>query len=205
MLSPPRESAAAKSPRVEPHPDLTALFGPPPLLEGEDAAAYEALSRQIRLAVMPKDVIEEMGVRDVGDLLWETLRLRRLKAKLMRAAAHEGLHKLLLPLTEIFEHDDLINGWVARDGKSVRKVNALLEQAGLDQESVAAQTLAVKLDTFERIDRMITQTEARRVMILREIDRHRDVLARRLREISATIEDAEFIEVDATEPESGAA
>ena len=44
------------------------------------------------------------------DLLWETMQLRRLKAKLMRAAAHEGLDKLLRPLTEIFGHQDLVRG-----------------------------------------------------------------------------------------------
>ncbi len=49
------------------------------------------------------------------------------------------------------------------------------------------------------------QTEARRDMILREIDRHRDALARRLREASAAIEDAEFTEIAAPAPEADAA
>ncbi len=80
------------------------------------------------------------------------------------------------------EHQDLSNAWARRDEKSVKKVDALLKQAGLDQEAIAAQTLAVNFDAFERIDRMIMQTEARRNMVLREINRHRDALARRLRE-----------------------
>ncbi len=173
--------APSESPRAEPPTDLQSLFGPAPLLAGEDARAYEALKGQIRAAVAPTDVIEEIWVRDVLDLLWETMRLRRLKAKLMQAAAHEGLDELLRPLTEILEHQDLSNGWARRDARSVKKVDALLQQAGLDPEAIAAQTLAVKLDAFERIDRMIMQAEARRNMILREIDRHRDVLARRAR------------------------
>ncbi len=57
---------------------------------------------RIRSAVAPNDIIEEIWARDVLDLLWETLRLRRLKAKLMRAAAHERLDELLRPLTGIF-------------------------------------------------------------------------------------------------------
>ena len=192
--------------RSEPHADLQSLFGPAPLLEGEDASAYEALKGRIRSAVAPNDVIEEIWVRDVLDLLWETLRLRRLKAKLMRAVAHQGLDELLRPLTGILEHQDLSNAWARRDEKSVKKVDALLKQAGLDdQEAIAAQTLAVKLDAFERIARMIMQTEARRNMILREIDRHRDALARRLREASAAIEDAQFTEIAAPAPEADAA
>jgi hypothetical protein len=180
-------------------------LGPAPLLEGEDASAYEALNGRIRSAVAPNDIIEEIWARDVLDLLWETMRLRRLKAKLMRAAAHEGLNELLRPLTGSWLNDELVNGWARRDEKSVKKVDALLKQAGLDQEAIAARTLAVKLDAFERIDRMITQTEARRNMILREIDRHREALARRLREASAMIEDAQFTEIAAPAPEADAA
>jgi len=200
-----RPLAPAEPERAEPHTDPQSLFGPAPLLEGENASAYEALKSQIRSAVAPNDIIEEIWVRDVLDLLWETIRLRRLKAKLMRAAAHEGLDKLLRPLTEIFGHQDLVSRWARRDRESVKVVDALLKQAGLDQEAIAAQTLAVKLDAFERIDRMIMQTEARRNMILREIDRHRDVLARRLREASAAIEDAELAEIAAPAPEADAA
>jgi hypothetical protein len=202
MSSQLRPLAAAEPQRLEPHPDLLSLLGPAPLLEGEDAGAYEALNRQFRSAVAPKDAIEEMWVRDVVDLLWETMRLRRLKAKLMRAAAHEGLDKLLKPLAPNSLRSDLVDGWVRQHAKSIKQVNALLAQAGLDQEAIAAQTLAVKLDTFERIDRLIMQSEARRTMFLREIDRHRDVVARRLREASAAIADAEFREVDTAAPEA---
>lgn len=44
-----------------------------------------------------------------------------------------------------------------------------------------AQTLSVKLKDFERIDHMTMHAEARRNAALREIDRHRDVVTRRLR------------------------
>jgi hypothetical protein len=68
----------------------------------------------------------------------------------------------------------------------------ILKQAGFDGEAVAAQTLAAKFDTFEKIDRMVMQTEARRHVVLREVDRRRDALARRLRTVSAELEDGEF-------------
>ena len=69
------------------------------MLDGEDAGAYDALYGHIRTAVAPRDVLEEIWARDVVDNVWETLRLRRLKVKLMRASAHEGLDRLLRPLT----------------------------------------------------------------------------------------------------------
>ena len=84
--------------------------------------------------------------------------------------------------------------WRVGNPKAVAEVNDLLTQAGLDQEAIAAQTLAVKLDAFSQLERMIMQTEARRNAIFREIDRHREVLARRLREATAEI-DGEFTEI----------
>ncbi len=171
----------------ENEPDLQSLLGPPPVLEGEDASAYEALKFRIFSAVKPEDAIEQMWVRDVLDLLWETTRLRRLKAELMHAAAHEGLKRLLSPLVRFTSLNELVQGWALRYPETVKEVNEILRQAGLGEEAIAAQTLAAKLDTFEKIDRMIMQTEARRHVVLREIDRRRDVLARygALREASA--------------------
>jgi hypothetical protein len=46
---------------------------------------------------------------------------------------------------------------------------------------------------------MIMQAEVRRNMMLREIDRHRDVLARRLVEAATEIEDAEFKKIPSEE------
>jgi hypothetical protein len=48
-------------------PDLKSLLGPPPLLDGEDAGAYDALYRHIRTAVAPRDVLEEIWARNVVD------------------------------------------------------------------------------------------------------------------------------------------
>ena len=72
-----------------------ALFGPPPLIEGEDAAAYDQLLAGIFAAVKPVDVIDEMFTADVVSLEWEVLRLRRLKWSLIQAPALEALENFL--------------------------------------------------------------------------------------------------------------
>jgi hypothetical protein len=72
-------------------PDIRGLLGPPPLLEGEDPAAYDALYERVKAAVEPGDALEEIWARDVVDLIWETLRLRRLKVKFLNGYANEGL------------------------------------------------------------------------------------------------------------------
>ncbi|HEY2231135.1 MAG TPA: hypothetical protein VGI22_26045 [Xanthobacteraceae bacterium] len=72
-----------------------------------------------------------------------------------------------------------------------------MEGSGL--EAIAAQGLCRRLDNVERIDRMIMTAEARRNATLREIDRHRETLGRRLRQAVVEAEDAAFEVVDAQE------
>jgi hypothetical protein len=71
------------------------LFGPPLLLEGEDAAAYDELVGRICAAVRPADVIYEMFIADIVALEWEVLRWRRLKSILMQQAWFKALENSL--------------------------------------------------------------------------------------------------------------
>jgi hypothetical protein len=54
------------------------LFGPAPLLDGEDTAHYDELHARVRAAIWCATPI---------DLTWEVLRLRRLKVALFNANA----------------------------------------------------------------------------------------------------------------------
>jgi hypothetical protein len=76
--------------------------GQPPLLEGEDAAAYDQLVARICAAVKPVDIIDEMFIADVASLEWDVLRWRRLKLSLIRARGLEALERLL---AEQFEYN----------------------------------------------------------------------------------------------------
>jgi len=146
-----------------------ALFGPPPLLEGEDTAAYDELLVQISGAVKPADILEEIWVRDIVDLVWEAFRLRRL----MTVVAHEGLRKILETLIDWSDARDVAQAWATREPGAIRQVDELLASAGFTMDAVMAQTLSLSLDDIERIDRMIATAEGRRNAILREVDRHR--------------------------------
>src|SRR5271154_6152694 len=100
MPSQTHQLATARSQRTELQFDLRYLFGPPPLLEGENGAAYEVLNVHIHAAVAPKDAIEAIWVQDIVDQVWETMRLKRLKANLMRAAMHNWVGARLPGWTE---------------------------------------------------------------------------------------------------------
>jgi hypothetical protein len=168
------------------------LFGPPPLIEGEDTQAYDELLTQISTAVRPADILEDIWVRDIVDLVWERFRLRRLKANLMTASAVQGLAKVLEAFLGPCDAEDLAKDWAARKPRAIKRVDNILAAAGLTMDAVMAQTLSLKLDDIERIDRMIGLAEARRNAVLREIDRHRETLSQNLRRSVQQVEDGQL-------------
>jgi hypothetical protein len=127
-------------------------------------------------------------------LVWEAVRLRRLRAALMTACANEGMQKLLAGL-DVRESYDLSKRWAARELDAVGQVDAVLAAAGLTIDHVMAQTLRLRIGEVERIDRMIASAEARRSAALREIAHHREHFAasrQRAAEGAENIDDAEF-------------
>jgi hypothetical protein len=150
---------------------------PPPMVRGEDAGAYERLAARITAAVAPDDVIEQLLVRDVVDLVWDVMRLRRLKAHLFTVGAGDGMAKLL---RAIGAHDINAGDWAARKPGAVAAVNTQLSAAGLDMDDVTTSTFAVRIDQFERIERMLAAAEVRRAAALNAIDGRR-AFAERLR------------------------
>ena len=169
------------------------FLGPAPLIRGEEVSGYDALLARVSSAVKPAGILEEIWVRDVVDLVWDAVRLRRLKVGLMAASAHEGMQKVLLGL-DAPDFTGLAKRWAAREEDAVAEVEALLASAGLTMDAVMAQTLRVRIDEIERIDRMITAAEARRNAALHELARHRAHFAAILRRAAQDVEnDAEGI------------
>jgi hypothetical protein len=121
------------------HPDggrQVAPFGPPPLIEGEDTQAYDEILTQISSAVKPADILEDIWVRDIVDLVWEALRLRRLKANLMTVTAVHGLAELLEPLMGESEAADLATDWAMRRPRAIKKVDSILASLGLTKDAL---------------------------------------------------------------------
>jgi hypothetical protein len=176
------------------------VFGPPALVAGEDHGAYEDLRSAISDAVGPKDFLEEIWVRDVVDLTWDTLRMRRLKASFLTSTTSDGLNALLRPLLGFKAAEAIAREWAVRDRAAVKIVDQHLKAMGLNMDAAIAQALAMRIDQFERIDRMVMNAEGRRNAALREVERHRSSLAQALRQASDEVIEAEFEDVPAQEP-----
>ena len=195
-------------PSAPPPPTIAECFGRPPLIPDDDTSAYDTLLARVSAAVRPRDVIEEGWTREVVDLLWEAVRLRRLKAALMTACADMGLQSLLDGLKVHGDSTELARRWAARELDAVGRVDAILDAAGLGMEHVMAQTLCQNIGEIERIERMIASLELRRAAALREIAGYRRQFAadlRRAAQDAETVEDAKLAGVPPTLPAAAAA
>jgi hypothetical protein len=188
--------------------DASAVPLPPPsLANGEDAAAYARLAAGIRAAVAPANLIEEIWARDVADLTWDVVRLRRLKAGLYAIGASDGMAEVLCGLEAPVLGQEKARDWAARKPAALREVNTQLSAAGLDMGDVATGTFAARIDQFDRIERMLAAAEVRRAAALHAIDNRR--AAERLRKAAEeaeraaapTVEDGEFSLVPGTQGE----
>jgi hypothetical protein len=188
--------------------DASAVPLPPPtLVNGEDAAAYAQLAARIRAAVAPVNIIEEIWARDVADLTWDVVRLRRLKAGLYTIGASDGMTQILCGLEKYAITGQLkARDWAARKPAALAEVNSQLSTAGLDMGDVATSTFAVRIDQFDRIERMLAAAEVRRAAALHAIDNRR--AAERARAAAEEAERAAAPPIEAGEftlvPETGA-
>jgi hypothetical protein len=136
------------------------LFGPPPILAGEEAA-YDELVGRVYAAIKPVDVIDEMLMADAVASEWEFLRWSRLKFSLIQTCAVKGLETFLYSdldydlyrerfvenLTEILQdnlpedHAEDRPQRLARDCAlnemdAVNKVNEILSSIDLDMDDI---------------------------------------------------------------------
>jgi hypothetical protein len=194
----PRALPAPAAPRL---PSAAETLGRPPLIAGEERAGYETMLARVTEAVRPDGILEEAWVRDVVDLIWDAVRLRRLKAALMTSEAAKGMHRVIARLDPERPSSRLSYAWASRDLAATGEAEAILEAAGLGIDHVMAQTLSANLNTIERIDRMAASAEARRAATLREISHWRACFAASLGAAADdAIADAEYVVVEAGAP-----
>ena len=208
-LKPARFSAAADHPSgVTDVLDRVVTIAPAPLLPGERQVDYAEVALRIVRPARPRDAIEEFLVRDVVDLTWKILRLRRLKAGLLRASIGNGIREVI----DSLGYDEgrqygyvrkLAGSWAAGEKSAKKEVAIALEKAQLTIEDVMAKTLDSKIDSFERFDRMLASAEARRNNALREIDRHRSTFGAAVRQAIDEVQDAAFRDVQTGEVSGG--
>lgn len=164
------------------------FFGRPPLLQGEDEAAYFGLLEKVRASVKPRDVLEEIATRDFVDITWEILRLRRMRQPLIDVECASIIKNAVSSRYGYSQASDMYRLWVSGENDDRREVITAMAEVGLSVADAHARAIEAKIKIIERVDRLIVQAEHRRRLVIVELDRSRDVLARRLREAANIID-----------------
>jgi hypothetical protein len=134
-----------------------ALFGPPLLLEGEDAATYDQFLARVCVAVKPVDIIDEMHIADVVYSGWEVLRYRRLKWRLIREFGLEVLQRFL---SEHLEYD-LYSEYFKDDLAEILEDNLPEDQAD-SAEMLAREYARNEPDAVEKVRQILAGMQLHR-------------------------------------------
>ena len=162
------------------------LFGPPSLLPGESEIKYNELFKRVNEELQPTDIFEEFAARDLANAMMDSLRFARLKPELLNGNMYAGMNRILEPLCNIpvqvrldqipvLDAEAAAAAWVLSEPTKAAGVEELLDCAGFTMDTIVAETLSSQMDSFEAIDRLETNAQARRYSILREIWRRREI------------------------------
>ncbi len=160
--------------------EVQALFGDPPVLLNEDVNVYYNLMDRFTKLIEPKDTMEWLWVKDMTDHTWEVRRLRRFKVLFVELRRDQWHHNKQL----------LAVKWIEEDEES-----ECAQVPVPDSEKDSADLFMDLIDKYKSADQLIASAELRRDRTLREIERRREDLARRLRKASDEIIEGEGAEV----------
>jgi hypothetical protein len=122
------------------------LFGPPPILPGEDPHAYDEMLNRIASAIAPRDFVEQIWGHDLTNAAWDLFRWRRMETAYLAAKVPEQA-----------------------DNKASRlAVTQMTLLRGLEQEFLRSE-----LGFIERLEARIMTAQRRFDEIMRELHRRR--------------------------------
>jgi hypothetical protein len=184
-----REPQDTSSPGVEPV-ELRQLLGAPPVLRTENAQSYAEVMSRLLDCLAPRDFMEQMLIKELTDCTWEMARYTRHKTLAMERGFREHLR---------FPGQDALAKKLAEQDREPHGVRdgSLDEADAMAVELDHARALEATLGYHERVDKLLVTATARRNNVLDQIERYRDRLGLRLRQVSDTIIAAESFAAEA--------
>ena len=188
------KSKSVKSDLADSKTLLDKFLGPYPIMEGEDPAAYAGLLAEVRRQAAPKDIIEEIYVRDIVDLTWELLRARKIKVALLHKGQVRAVQQFLNSGNRVqFDYEDKKNISAAL-AKGLSHAVSMLNKSGITVQEINAHAFSLEREALQLIDQNMVQVEARRNFTIREIEKRRSSLAERMASSLNEVE-ADYTEV----------
>jgi hypothetical protein len=164
-----------------------------PVLITESVDEFVALRKALYDEIGPNGEIERGFVEGLAAVMWEIMRLLRIKPEILNGAFYEALIKILEQVwSEDFENylerdraiEDLAWQWLGNDSDAKAEVSELLGQHQLDETAIEAEAFRMRAEDLEKLDYMLSRAELRREKLLTGIAAYRDTLGKRVRQVS---------------------
>ncbi len=153
------------------------------MLIGDDDALFERLEAEIVAEINPQDILENLWCRDVVERSFDILRLRRWKSQFVELREVIAVSVLLKQSSDRIHYperiESLVNGWGAGSEDAIDRVYEVLKHTDREHSHIEAQAVGSNLEALGAIENLLLSNEIRRDSIIREIERYRDVKAKR--------------------------
>jgi hypothetical protein len=158
------------------------LFGPPPLIKGEDTARYWRLHAAIAHEIKPETVFEKIYVRELTDKLWQQQRCKQSVSSIVESAYIEALASLLRPfIAPTFPNISFGEDAAAKMAreyyngeakpKKMEEIDSLLAKYGITVEQILAKAMQLCGAAASMFNRMEASCETSLRLIRKENDR----------------------------------
>jgi hypothetical protein len=163
--------------------EFEALSPPPLLLPGESLDHYHALRQAIFTDLAPRSAIEWLLAIDVVELTWEIQRYRILRHRLLATYRHKAIEAILRRIdmaglapdfedeAEYYTRQNALS-W-RLDPIATTEIEARLASYGFDQHSINTDVYVQAREIFVLFESLLNAAQARRLLLIREIKKHR--------------------------------
>jgi hypothetical protein len=164
--------------------ELLGLFGPAPILVTESLHAYQEIMRRMLEEFKPRNVVEQMFIKELTDCIWEMARYTRHNSLLMQRRLLQRLEYQEQRRGDVPQHeeedykkpvesneqsptcpDDLLD-------QVIDEIDAILLQSDRAERS-HFRALEVAFLYYDRVDRLLASATARRNNIVNRIERYK--------------------------------
>jgi len=181
------KSVAAKPSKSENQASLRqkvdSVLGKPQLLVGDNDSQFAQLEAAIVAEINPQDILESLWCRDVVERSFDIARLRRWKTQFIELRELSAVEVLLHQSREIIRYpereENIVRGWGAGDQAAIDRVYEVLKHTERTHSHIEAQVVGSNLEALTAIEHLLLSNELRRDSIIKEIERHRDLKAKR--------------------------
>ncbi len=156
------------------------VLGSPNLLAGDDEEQFNRLESALIAHINPQDIFEEIWTREIVEHLFDILRLRRWKARVL-----ETREKYALNLFMRMNHgspvgtDTLLSQWMRREPEAEKKILDLVSPVERSYEHIEANTVFFNIEAMSALDHLLHAAEMRKDSAIKELQLYRDRQAKR--------------------------